>query len=619
MRWELATGTVTWSDELYRIYGLEPRSRAITVDFFLSCIDPDERPRIQREVENALQRRGRFNYVERIVRPTGERRSLDTIGEVIEVDGTVVALIGTCRDITDAARREEQIRFYSDVFAHVEIGLSAWQIDRREDPPVLQLVAFNQATEHLAGGPLIGRLGQTMMSMFPAMRATEMLAKAREMSDRVPIQKVRPFRLNEKAGAPIVAATLFSLPNRHVGLALEDVTSSHNAELIHAGERRALEMLAEGAPLEAILEAIIAAIEDVMTETLGSILLLDDTGTHVKHGAAPRLPHAYSAAIDGAVIGPSAGSCGTAAFLRQPVYVTDIETDPLWENYRELVRPHGLRSCWSSPILANDGHVLGTFALYHREPRAPDESARDLLQRASHVAGIVLERRALDEQLRALTARIEAIREDERTTIARDIHDQLGQALTALKLDLGWLTRRIQEPPLTRKLDEMAHAADDIIRSVRRISSDLRPGLLDDLGLRAAVEWQAEDFTERTGTKCRVRSEIGDLRLERGLATTVFRIFQEALTNVTRHASASQVEVVLVLDHGQLRLDVIDDGIGIPDVGPRNTTLGILGMSERARRLGGDCTVKRQAPRGTVVSVVMPLRFPTEHLGGVGA
>ena len=319
------------------------------------------------------------------------------------------------------------------------------------------------------------------------------------------------------------------------------------------------------------------------------------------------------------MIGPKSGSCGTAAFLRQPVYVTDIETDPLWEDYRELVRPHGLRSCWSSPILANDGHVLGTFALYHRAPRAPDQFAREVLQRASHVASIVLERRALDEQLRALTARIEAIREDERTAIARDIHDQLGQALTALKLDLGWLTRRIPEPTLTNKLGEMAHAADEILRSVRRISADLRPGLLDDVGLRAAVEWQAEDFTQRTGTACHVRSEIGDLRLERTLATAVFRIFQEALTNVTRHASASKVDVTLVLDHGQLRLDIVDDGVGIPEVGARSSTLGILGMSERARRLGGDCTVKRQVPRGTMVSVLVPLRFPVEHLGGVGA
>jgi signal transduction histidine kinase len=235
------------------------------------------------------------------------------------------------------------------------------------------------------------------------------------------------------------------------------------------------------------------------------------------------------------------------------------------------------------------------------------------MKRAAHVARIVLGRRALDEQRRALAGRIEAAREDERTRIARDVHDQLGQALTALKLDVGWLQRRITDPALAGKLDDMARSTDDILRAVRRIAADLRPGLLDDVGLRAAIEWQAEDFTRRTGTPCTVRSELGDLQLERGLATNLFRIFQEALTNVARHASAHSVEVSLGLDHGQLRLEIADDGVGLPEVGPRGATLGILGMRERAWRLGGECTVKRREPQGTTVAVVVPLRFPAEH------
>lgn len=504
-RWELATGTVIWSDELYRIHGLPPQSRPITVELFLSCLHPDDAPDVQREIEAAMHRPGRFAYRERIIRPGGELRTLDTIGEAVaDAGGHVTALIGTCRDVS-----------------------------------------------------------------------------------------------------------------QHVGLALEDVTARRSAQILQAGERKALEMLAEGAPLGAILEVIVTTIEELSPAgTLASILLLDETGGHIRHGAAPRLPEGYSRAIDGSPIGPRAGSCGTAAYRREPVYVTDIATDPLWEDYRDLARRHGLGSCWSVPMLSNEGgRVLGTFALYHREPRVPDASARELLARASHVTGIVLERRALDEQLRALTARIEAIREDERTVIARDIHDQLGQALTALKLDLGWLSRRISDAELHGKLGEMARATDEIIRTVRRISADLRPSILDDIGLQAAIEWQAEEFEQRSGIHCRVRAEIGDLRLERELATTVFRIFQESLTNVARHADAREVDVTLVLDHGQIRLEIVDDGVGIPEVGPRNSTLGILGMGERARRLGGSCTVKRRTPHGTVVTLVMPLQFPSERRG----
>jgi signal transduction histidine kinase len=546
---------------------------------------------------------------------------LDTVGEVVlDECGNVTALIGTCRDVSDEARRDEQLRFYGDVFANVQVGLSAWRLDHRADPPELRLVAVNPATEALAGEPLAGQLGRTLKEIFPQLEAQVLPAIAQRLTGGAAIQRLPSFRFGDAPTAPFVTATLFPLPAQHVGLALEDVSVQRRAELVQAGERRALEMLAAGAPLGGILEVIVDTIEEVSPSgTLASILLLDESGAHVRHGAAPRLPEAYCRAIDGTPIGPRAGSCGTAAYRREPVYVTDIATDPLWDDYRMLAEQFGLGSCWSVPILPSEGQrVNGTFALYHHEPREPDEAARELLQRASHVTGIVIERRALDVPLRALAARTEAIREDERAAIARDIHDQLGQALTALKLDVGWLSRRIGEGELLRKLDEMARAADELIGAVRRISADLRPGILDDLGLQAAIEWQAEEFAKRTGMRCRVRAEIGDLRLDRELATTVFRIFQESLTNIARHADAHQVEVTLVLEHGQLRLEIADDGIGIPEVGPRNSTLGILGMGERARRLGGQCTVKRRGTHGTVVTLVMPLRFPSERHGTTG-
>src|SRR5262249_46020831 len=161
-------------------------------------------------------------------------------------------------------------------------------------------------------------------------------------------------------------------PDRHLGLVLEDVTDQMAAQAIQTGERRALEMLAAGAPLADILAVIVRAIEQASADTIASILLLDDTGTQVQHGAAPGLPDAYNAGVHGQPIGPRAGSCGTAMFRRAPVIVTDIATDPLWDDYRELARSHGLASSWSFPILDEHGQVLGTFALYHRTPRAPD-------------------------------------------------------------------------------------------------------------------------------------------------------------------------------------------------------------------------------------------------------
>src|SRR5205085_1574121 len=112
---------------------------------------------------------------------------------------------------------------------------------------------------------------------------------------------------------------------------------------------------------------------------------------------------------------------------------------------------------------------------------------------------------------------------------------------------------------------------------VRRISMELRPGILDEIGLRAAIDWQADEFTRRTQIRCTVAAEVGDLQLERGLSTAVFRIFQEALTNVVRHASATHVDVTLRLERGQLKLEIADDGIGVPEIAPRNSSLGLLG------------------------------------------
>jgi len=303
----------------------------------------------------------------------------------------------------------------------------------------------------------------------------------------------------------------------------------------------------------------------------------------------------------------------TAVFLRQAVFVNDTLTDPLWSDYRYLVADFGLRTCWSTPIFANDGRVLGTFALYYKEPRGPNERQLELIQRATHIAGIAIERTQMEEQLHALSARVERVREDERTGIAREIHDELGQGLTGLKMDVAWVERRIvggeiSSNELRDRMEAMSDLIDETINQVRRISAELRPGVLDHLGLLAAIEWQAQEYEKRTGTRCTVSSNLGEQKLGRDLSTGVFRIFQEALTNVARHAEAKQVTVKLEREGGRLELDVQDDGKGISDDAAKSpSSLGLLGLRERARHLGGDVSVKAREPRGTRVRLTVPI------------
>jgi signal transduction histidine kinase len=197
--------------------------------------------------------------------------------------------------------------------------------------------------------------------------------------------------------------------------------------------------------------------------------------------------------------------------------------------------------------------------------------------------------------------------------MAREIHDQLGQSLTGLKMDVAWLARHADGDGLAdrdarrSRLGEMGREIDRIIEEVRRISAELRPGVLDDLGLAAAVEWQAHEFRSRFDIPCAVRSNVHDERFERSVSTAFFRILQEALTNVARHSRARRVDVSLMRDCGRLSLVVQDDGIGIDTRElSASGSLGLLGIRERARRLGGE-VVLTSASSGTRLVVDIPL------------
>ena len=241
------------------------------------------------------------------------------------------------------------------------------------------------------------------------------------------------------------------------------------------------------------------------------------------------------------------------------------------------------------------------------------------VHRALREAGERAERRRTQEQLResheqlrALSVYLQHVREEERTRIAREVHDELGQALTGCKLDLSLLANKlpVHLPELKEKAKALSAHMDATIQTVRRIATELRPGILDHLGLIAALEWQANEFQTRTGIKCDVRTDLHEPVLTPDLATTFFRIFQETLTNIIRHAGATHVMVHLKEVAGRIILEVKDNGRGISSAEISNTrSMGLLGMKERAALLGGTfkiCPV--HTGKGTLASVSIPLR-----------
>ncbi len=219
-------------------------------------------------------------------------------------------------------------------------------------------------------------------------------------------------------------------------------------------------------------------------------------------------------------------------------------------------------------------------------------------------------------QLRALSIYLQHVREEESMRISRAVHDELGQALTGLKIDLSWLSARLPKrlDPLIHKTRQMSRHIDETIKTVRRISTELRPGILDHLGLAAAIEWQANEFQTRTGIPCKVTHEVEHLIMEEELNTVFFRIFQETLTNIIRHAHAGRVDVNLAEARGCLVLTVKDNGRGITREQLSNIrSLGLLGMRERAGLLGGEVTITGQRNKGTKVVASIPLGKPAQN------
>jgi PAS domain S-box-containing protein len=219
------------------------------------------------------------------------------------------------------------------------------------------------------------------------------------------------------------------------------------------------------------------------------------------------------------------------------------------------------------------------------------------------------ELKTANDRLRNLAAHLQSIREEERTNIARDIHDELGQTLTAIKMAFSWILDKYGDhKEIFDKSNSMLDAINATILSVKRICTELRPSILDHFGLVAALQWQANEFKNRSGIECKYSSEPDDIELDKERSTVLFRIFQEALTNVLKHANASKVTARLIRKDDHVILEIADNGIGITDEQlSKLQTFGLIGMSERVYPWGGKVEITSEKSGGTTVKVIMPL------------
>ncbi len=277
----------------------------------------------------------------------------------------------------------------------------------------------------------------------------------------------------------------------------------------------------------------------------------------------------------------------------------------------EKLKKGGTVRDYEIEIKAKDGRVIpvdlnASLIMECGEPKAVQIVARDVTERKRTEEELESSR----QQLRDLARHMESTREGERTRIARELHDEMGQVLTALKMDLSRLSKTLSQDQISlhEKTISMLELTDTAIKTVKRLATELRPGILDDLGLTAAIEWQAEEFQQRTGIKCEVSLYPEDINLDETLSTAIFRVFQETLTNVARHARATRVKISLEEKAGKLVLQVIDNGRGITQKQiSAPSSLGLVGMRERVLPWKGEVKTSGIRGEGTTVAVRIPL------------
>jgi signal transduction histidine kinase len=306
-----------------------------------------------------------------------------------------------------------------------------------------------------------------------------------------------------------------------------------------------------------------------------------------------------------------------------PYGTSDAENDPLIRF--DLPINAGVRSVICTPILDTVGEVIAYFDIRNKQgSEGFSINDQEMLLTLAPVASIAIQNALAYQQRLAtvselnestrqyqeLAASLESAREEERTEVARELHDQLGQALTAIKFDLVWLTNQLEQKDdvLAQKIKDITAQLNTLINNVRRIATELRPGMLEDLGLAASIEWQAHDFEKRSGIKCKLDLPEAEISLTHDQALAIFRILQEALTNVVRYAEAKHVEITLIKSGDLVTLELNDDGRGIKQEEITNFhSLGLLGMHERAKHLGGTFEIHGLPDQGTSLKVTIPV------------
>ena len=564
----------------------------------------------------------------------------NTLHAVLESYGTLNDDLPRCHtllsDITDIKRAEEKLVGFGRI---IEDSLNEIYVF---DAVSLRFLVVNQGARDNLGYSMPELQDLTPLKLNPEFTANTFAKLIRPLNtgEQSLIEFGTTYRRKDGSVYPVevhLQLTNFQGSSAYVAIVV-DISRRQRAERELAGHKRALELLASGASLKQVMHALVEVAEAMCPGMVGSVLILDQNANRFVDSYAPGLPDFYNDTLAGLSIGEGVGSCGTAARTGQRVIVEDMMTHPYWAGYRDLARKARLRACWSEPVLSTKGAILGTFAMYCREPRVPDERDLTLIRTSANMAALAIEQKRNEQVIKEAHDRLERrveertsdlvtanqrvksaledleadeqllrrlidLQEQERRMVAHEIHDGFVQDVVGAHMHVQSIESTSDPEANEAVAVQVAELLEKAIAEGRRLIREMRPMVLDEEGVIESLRHLIADENASGGLVVAFDHKVRFDRLDPRLEGAIFRIVQEALNNVKKHGETDHAAVQLTQSDDQLEVVVRDHGVGFdPEMVPPDR-FGLRGIRERARLFGGTAKIESVPGEGTAIHV----------------